>query len=299
MINHNSMDTQDQSHARGAWRDDATEISISEFKILGDFIYRKTGIRYEEKKIYYLNKRVGARMNALGVETVADYIRHLRFIDEGDELQQFINLITVNETYFFREFEQLQSFAEVCLAETIERKVAKNDRKIRIWSAGCSSGEEPYTLAIILREMLDDHKDWNIEIIATDIDEVILQRAKDAVYCERSVKEVPDEYFGKHFLPSPHGAYRLSKPIKDMVRFEHLNLYDKPALRLHRSYDFIFCRNVLIYFDEESRKDVVDHFYAALNQGGFIFLGSSESASRITTSFKIRRAGEMLVYYKE
>ncbi|MDX9971576.1 MAG: protein-glutamate O-methyltransferase CheR [FCB group bacterium] len=275
------------------------EISIDEFKVLGDFIYRKTGIRYEEKKIYYLNKRVGARMDALGMDTVAEYVRHLRLIDDGSELQQFINLITVNETYFFREFAQLQSFAEVCLAETIERKAAQNDRRLRIWSAGCSSGEEPYTLAIILQEMFDDIQNWNIEIVATDIDRVILKRAMDGVYCERSVKEVPDEYLQKYFTFSANGTYRLAQNIKDMVRFEHLNLSDKPALRQHRGYDFIFCRNVLIYFDEDSRKDVVDHFHVALNRGGFIFLGSSESASRITTSFKIRRAGEMLVYFKE
>lgn len=298
MKTNSSVDV-NMANAQAIRRGATVEISIDEFKLLGDFIYRKTGIRYEEKKIYYLNKRVGARMDALGMDTVAEYIRYLRFIDEGAELQQFVNLITVNETYFFREFSQLQAFAEVCLAEVIERKMTRGDRKIRIWSAGCSSGEEPYTLAVIMREMLDDHQDWEIDIVATDIDQVILQRARDAVYCERSIKEVPDEYLEKYFSTSSNGTYRLSKAIKDMVSFEHLNLSNKPALRLQRSFDFIFCRNVLIYFDDESRKDVVDHFYVALNKGGFIFLGSSESASRITTSFKIRRAGEMLVYYKE
>lgn len=288
-----------QGPEQAAGRSYSVKINVDEFKLLGDFIYRKTGIRYEEKKIYYLNKRVGSRMETLGMDSVAEYLRYIRFIDDGSELQQLINLITVNETYFFREYEQLQSFAEVCLPEIVSRKEAKGDRRLRIWSAGCSSGEEPYTLAIILHEMLDDFDKWNIEILATDIDKVILQRAMDGIYTDRSIKDVPDEYLERHFFRSLGGTYRVSSDIKDMVTFEHLNLYDKPSMRSYKGLDFIFCRNVLIYFDEASRKDVVDHFYVALNRGGFIFLGSSESASRVTTAFKIRRAGEMLVYCKE
>lgn len=275
------------------------EISIDEFRLLGEFIYRKVGIRFEENKIYFLNRRVGSRMQSLNMSTVKDYISYIRFLDKGEELQHLVNLITVNETYFFREYEQLRAFAEICIPEIIKHKRMNADYKIRIWSAGCSSGEEPYTLAIILREMIDNIDQWNIEIHATDIDKNILKDAGNAVYSDRSVKEVPEEYFNKYFSALPNNTYKLADKAKNMVTFSHQNLSDKQQLRQFRAFDFIFCRNVLIYFDEKSRKDVVDHFYTALNQGGYVFLGSSESAGRITTAFKIKRAGDMLVYCKE
>jgi chemotaxis protein methyltransferase CheR len=275
-----------------------TDLSLDEFKVIGDFIYRKTGIRFDQRKVYYLNKRVGARMDAVRMRSVSDYVRHLSFTDNGTELQQLVNLITINETYFFREYAQLQSFAEVCLPDVVERKIGQGKRSLRIWCAGCSSGEEAYTLAIIMREMLDDFDRYAIDIVATDIDKVILQSARTAIYSDRSVKEVPPEYLKKYFSREGE-SYRLGKLVKDMVTFEHLNLSDKPALRQYRSFDFIFCRNVLIYFDEQSRKQVTDHFYTALVPGGYIFLGSSESPSRVTPAFKIKRAGDMLVYYKE
>lgn len=277
------------------------DITIYEFEQLADYIYRKTGIRYESKKMYYLAKRIEKRMEILGIDSESEYIRYLRFSDsDGQELQQFVNLITVNETFFFRDFSQLRAFAEHALQDVIEKKNRSMDYKLRIWSAGCSSGEEPYTLAIILKEMVDYVKQWDVEIIASDIDQNILDKAQQGVFSERSIKEVPKEYLEKYFHQSGNGTYRLhSNELKDMIRFEHLNLFDKAALRSHRGYDFIFCRNVLIYFDDASRKEVVDHFYAALNKGGYIFLGSSESAGRITSAFKIKRAGDGLVYQKE
>ncbi len=277
------------------------DITIYEFEQLADFIYRKTGIRYEAKKMYYLSKRIEKRMEALEIQSEGEYIRYLRFADwDGQELQKFINLITVNETYFFRDFSQLSSFAEFALPDVLNRKINENDNKIRIWSAGCSTGEEPYTLAIILSEMIDSIEQWNIEIIASDIDLNVLEKAKNAVFSERSIKEVPKEYLTRYFQSSLDGTYRItSNKLKEMIRFEHLNLFDKIELRKHKYFDIIFCRNVLIYFDDASRKEVVDHFYVALNKGGYIFLGSSESAGRITSAFKIKRAGNSLVYQKE
>jgi len=277
------------------------DITVYEFEQLADFIYRKTGIHYEAKKMYYLSKRIEKRMDSLGIDSSIEYIRFLRYSDaDGQELQHFINLITVNETFFFRDFPQLRSFAEHSLPEVIARKSTGNDNKLRIWSAGCSTGEEPYTLAIILKEMLDFSSLWDIEILASDIDLNVLEKAKRAVFSERSIKEVPHEYLEKYFEPSGSDTYQLiDDELKEMIRFEHLNLFDKTELRKHRGYDFVFCRNVLIYFDDASRKEVVDHFYVALNRGGYIYMGSCESAGRITTAFKIKRAGDALVYLKE
>ena len=174
-----------------------------------------------------------------------------------------------------------------------------NDRRLRIWSAGCSSGEEPYTLAMILKEVMHDASRWDIKIKATDIDQVRLEMARRAVYDERSVKEVPAEYFDRHLARLPAGYFGIKPETAKLVELEHLNLSDRLAMRGMRQFDFVFCRNVLIYFDDASRKAVVDHFYNALRPGGFIFLGHSESIGRISTAFKLLRVGPHLVYRKE
>ncbi len=276
------------------------ELTVDEYERLSDFIYRKAGIRFEARKIYFLSKRVKQRINELGMKDPSEYIRFLRFLDnDGAEIQNLLNLLTINETYFFRDFPQLQCFAEHALADVTEKKAAAGDMTLRIWSAACSSGEEPYTLAIILCEMLDDISEWDIEIIATDIDRNILGKARQAVYSDRSVKNVPAEYRKRYFDSGLTGSHKLRDEIKRFVRLEYLNLADRAGMRKMRGFDFIFCRNVLIYFDDVSRKQVVDHFYIALNHGGYIFLGSSESVGRINTAFKVKKAGGHLVYMKE
>lgn len=275
------------------------EITIDEFDRFADLIYRKTGIRFEQKKIYFVSKRIEKRMEILGIDKPDDYLRYLKFSDKnGREFQELINLLTINETYMFRDFTQLQAFAEYCLPEVVDRKMAKNDYTVRIWSAGCSTGEEPYTLSIILHEMFEDISEWDVKILATDIDEVALKKCNEAIYESRSVKDVPEEYLDKYFLIKGD-KYMVNNDIRSIVQFEHLNLGDPFAIRRYKNFDFIFCRNVLIYFDDQSRKRIVDHFYIALNKGGFIFLSSSESLSRITTAFKLKRLGGHLVYTKE
>lgn len=271
------------------------------YEALIEFIYRKAGIRYDPKRIYFLAKRVEKRMAIMGIEDAADYNRHLRFNDKGGvEFQNLINLLTINETYFFRDFLQLQSFGEHCLNEIKEKKKAANPRKtLRIWSAACSSGEEPYTIAIILLEMLEDIAEWKVEIIANDIDVNILGKAREGIFNERSLRDVPEEYLEKYFENHHEGNYRLVNHVRQMVSFVHLNLADKTALRELRGFDFVFCRNLLIYFDDVSRKELVDHFYIALNPGGYIFLGSSESVTRISSAFKMKSMGKHLVYYRD
>lgn len=269
-----------------------------EFDSFAGLIYRKTGIRFEPKKMYFLEKRIGKRMKALECETISEYIRVLRFRDRnGRELQNLTDILTVNETYFFRDFPQLRAFGEHCLEEVATRKVRAGDYTLRIWSAACSTGEEPYTLAVILKEMLENYRLWNIRIIASDIDRNVLAKAERGAYNARSIRDVPEEYLEKHFIERKNG-YHINAGIKSMVQFEHLNLSDRSAIRLNHGFDFIFCRNLLIYFDDKSRKNLVDHFYVALNSGGFIFLGSSESIGRMNTAFRMKRAGDYLVYYK-
>ena len=275
-----------------------TEMPLEQFVRVRDFIYSKLGLFFEDAKVYFIQKRVERRLEALGLERVEDYMFHLRFCDpEGQEMQALANLITTNETYMFREYEQLEAFSNHCLPEVLEAKQKRKLTQLRLWSAGCSSGEEPYTLAIILREVLDNSRDWDLQIVATDIDEEVLRMAEKALYGDRSVKPVPPEYVERH-LVAERGGHRIHPDTKALVKLQHLNLHDRAAMRSMRNFDFIFCRNVLIYFDDASRKSVVDHFYNALNPGGYIFLGHSESIGRISSAFDLVRAGDFLVYKK-
>lgn len=276
-----------------------TMLSMEEFENLSGFVYRKTGIRFEAKKIYFISKRVQKRLAFLNIDSVSEYIRILRFNDKGGaEFQNLVDLLTVNETYFFRDFPQLQTFAENCLQEITEKKIKAGDNRIRIWSAPCSTGEEPYTLGIIMHAMLDNIDSWDIEILAVDIDRNVLNTARRGIYGARSVRDVPPEYLGTYFESVSENEHRIRSSIKKLVRFEHMNLSEKDAVRSQTGFDFIFCRNMLIYFDEVSQKQLVDQFYLSLAPGGYIFLGSSESVSRISTAFRMKRAGSHLVYYR-
>ena len=275
------------------------ELSAEHFKQLSQQIYLRLGLLFEDKKSYFLQKRVEKRMEALGYQDPQEYVFRLCYADsEGREMQALANLITTNETYMFREYEQLEAFANSCLPEVLSAKQARGEQRLRIWSAGCSSGEEPYTLAIILQEIFPQSQYWDCEIVATDIDENMLAQAAKARYWWRSVREVPAEYLEKYFIKDGE-SYTLRPKVTSLVRFAHLNLHDRMAMRSMRDFDFIFCRNVLIYFDDLSRKTAVDHFYNSLNRGGYIFLGHSESIGRISSAFKLKRMDGHLVYAKE
>jgi chemotaxis protein methyltransferase CheR len=274
------------------------EFSSEQFDKLTARIYSQLGLQFDDKKTYFLQKRVEKRMESLNIDDPQKYLFMLCYADgDGLEMQALANLITTNETYMFREYEQLAAFADHCLPELLSAKENRGDHTLRIWSAGCASGEEAYTLAIILREVFPQSQFWNCEIVATDIDQNVLNMAARAKYGLRSVNEVPPEYLAKHFIAGVD-TYTVRSGTASLVKLVHLNLNDRAAMRAMKNFDFIFCRNVLIYFDDRSRKMVVDHFYNALNPGGFLFLGHSESVGRISSAFKLRRLGSHLVYGK-
>jgi len=238
-------------------------------------------------------------MAALGIDNARDYVFMVSYADpQGAEMQALANLVTTKETYMFREYDQLQAFANYCLPEVLSAKQARGERTLRLWSAGCSSGEEPYTLAMILQEVFPQAQSWDCEILATDIDENMLRKVAEARYGCRSVNEVPDQYREKYLIEDGD-EFVVRRRSAALVHPLHLNLHDRMAMRAMRGFDFVFCRNVLIYFDDLSRKAVVDHFYNALNPGGYIFLGHSESVGRVTTAFKLKRFENHLVYMKE
>jgi len=275
------------------------ELSVDQFQTLSQVIYQKLGLHFDEKKIYFLKTRVAKRMAALRMDDPREYLFMLTYADpQGREMQALANLVTTNETYMFREYDQLQAFANHCLPEVLSAKQARGERTLRIWSAGCSSGEEAYTLAMILQEVFPQAQNWDCEIAATDIDQNMLRKVAAARYGQRSVNEVPDEYREKYLVEEGE-EYVVRRRTAALVQPRHLNLHDRMAMRAMRGFDFIFCRNVLIYFDDLSRKAVVDHFYNALNRGGYVFLGHSESIGRVTTAFKLKRFETHLVYVKE
>lgn len=256
-------------------------------------IYNKTGLHYEYNKKYFVHKRIDKRAELLGMESLNEYYIMLKFAEDSTEFYQLINDLTVNETYFFRDFPQLRNFAEDVLPVFMKRN--ENRKKIKLWCAACSTGEEAYTLAIILLEMLDEPEQWEIQIIASDINTEVLQSAKAGSYDNRSVKDVPLEYLERYFTKR-HDRYLINLDVKKYVSFKRINLNDDNAMATINGCDFIFCRNCLIYFDDESRRNALANFYESLNPGGFMFLGHSESVGRISLAYKVKKIGDTITY---
>jgi len=256
-------------------------------------IYKKTGLHYEYNKKYFVQKRIEKRAELLKMEALNDYFMMLKFSDNSSEFYRLINDLTVNETYFFRDFPQLRNFAEDVLP--LFEKENENRKKIKIWSAACSTGEEPYTLFIILQEMLEKPEEWEIQILASDINTEVLQSARNGLYESRAVKDVPPEYLEKYFTKRLN-KYIINPNVRKAVSFKKINLMDQNQMSNISGCDFIFCRNCLIYFDDVSRRSVVSSFYESLNPGGFLFLGHSESVGRISSNYKAQRIGDTIVY---
>lgn len=271
-------------------------ISDEEFRKFREFFYRKTGILFEDNKRYFVDKRLTERIVATGSESFRDYFTMLRFQVSGEELQALINVMTVNETYFFREQYQFQCLVNSMLEEIVAQR---RDRSapIRIWSVPSSSGEEPYGIAIYLLEHWPRINDWDVEIISSDIDTEILARARQGRYSARAVQHLPAHLLRKYFHRIGD-RYQIDDSLREVVEFTRVNVTDAGDMRLHRHFDVIFCRNLLIYFDDLARKRTAESFYDALNPGGFICLGHSESMSRISALFRVRKLPETIVYQK-
>ena len=271
-------------------------ISDEDFQKFREFFYRKTGMLFEDGKRYFVDKRLLERMAATNNETFRGYFTLLRFQASGGELQTLINLMTVNETYFFREEYQFRCLVDSMLAEIVAQR-SSSTKPIRIWSVPSSSGEEPYGIAIYLLEHWPLLRQWDVEIISSDIDTQILKQAKQGLYAERAVQHLPEPLLKKYFQRV--GAhYQVRKTLREVVEFTQVNVSDSADMRNHRHFDVIFCRNLLIYFDDLSRKKTAESFFDALNPGGFICLGHSEAMSRISPLFQIRRFPEAIVYQK-
>ncbi len=239
------------------------------------------------------------RMDKLRIKSPYEYYNYLMGSpDSQEEKNGLIDQTTVGETYFYRNSPQINALTEKILPGLIQRKRLDNDLTIRIWSAGCSEGDEPYTIAIIINELLPDYENWDVSILATDINRISISRARKGIYSKKSIKKVPEEYLEKYFKQS-RGSYHLSKKIKNMVTFERHNLAEYENIFPQMlDLDILFCRNVTIYFELSYIKKLIDLFHKLLKNDGIMFLGHSETLYNISDKFKAVEYKNAFVYEK-
>lgn len=251
-------------------------ISEKEFKLFRDIIYHHTGIQITEKKTNLVVARLSKRLRALNLQSFSEYYDYLNTsLDASSELNNLINRITTNKTDFFREKHHFDFLSKEVFPACIESAKRGGERRIRIWSAGCSSGEEPYSLAMTIADSFRDERGWDLKILATDLDTDVLMKAYKGVYSSQQITPVPIEYLSRYFFRTSDG-YEISHQIKSMVTFRKLNLMDN-SFPMKKPFDMIFCRNVMIYFDDDTKHELARKYHSHLKSNGYMFVGHSES----------------------
>lgn len=272
-------------------------MSDDEFHLFRDTIYSHCGIYFDDESKYLLEKRLARRLATLNIATFREYYQYLKYNRKKDqEMMDIMDILTTNETYFFREAFQLRAFTDEIIPELIHKKTKEHSRSIRIWSAGCSTGEEPYTIAMLLNDLPGLHG-WKLEIVGTDISQRVLQHARRGVYGKSSFRSTDQSYVERYFHEQEDG-FRITEKIRELVTISHLNLFDSHRMMMLGRMDLIFCRNVIIYFDLSAKKRVVESFHNSLSDGGFLLLGHSESLMNITTQFTLRHFKNDMIYQK-
>jgi len=273
------------------------ELTDEEFRLLASFIYDHAGLYFDDTSRFLLESRLQNRLKEHHFDSFLKYYHYLLYHqDRVEELKVMIDIVTTNETYFYRERNQLDAFAEEILPELAERNAKK--KRLRIWSAGCSTGEEPYTLGILCSESGLFDNTWELDIIGTDISQRVLTTARKAVFSQSSFRATEENKLNRYFSRNEDGKYALDDTIRNMVHFGHLNLMDEKMMGLIRECDVIMCRNVIIYFDKNAKAKAVNSFFRKLVPGGYLLLGHSESLMNITTVFKLKHLTRVMVYQK-
>ncbi|HTO93255.1 MAG TPA: protein-glutamate O-methyltransferase CheR [Bacteroidota bacterium] len=269
------------------------------FREIREFIYRLTGIYFQDSKKYLLEGRLGKRLQILGMTDFAQYLQLLRYgTGRAEEMKSFYDAITINETFFFRSEPQCEAFEKTLVPEIVASR-KNGSRKVRVWSAASSSGEEAYTLSMIYTDRLKPRfPGLEFEVVGTDISPTVLETARRGVYREYSVRNMPKPYMDK-YIESADGRYAVREDVRRLARFEHLNLFDQRQMRQMMGFDIIFCCNVLIYFDMPSKIQVVSNLYDSLNKGGYLFIGYAESLHGISSAFKLVNFPKTVAYKKE
>jgi len=273
--------------------DNTPQITEEEFRRLADFLYRRTGMVFTETKRYYVDRRISERIIATASQSFAGYFAYLRS-ETRNEVEHLINAFTVNETYFYREDHQLACMSSDLLKERVAAK--RPGDTIRIWSVPCSTGEEPYSIAIWLLENWKDVDDYDIEIVGSDIDTRVIEAAIEGIFGKRALMRLSPELIRRYFHSLDNERWQILDDLRQSVRFSRVNLIETKETRPQGRFDVIFCRNVLIYFDDESRRIAAENLYDNLLPGGFICLGHTESMSRISPLFEVCRYSGAIVY---
>ncbi|NWF52359.1 MAG: protein-glutamate O-methyltransferase CheR [Nitrospirae bacterium] len=264
----------------------------STFRELRDFIYEKSGIFISDSKKYFIESRLTKKVQERNLKGFEDYINLVKYrSSNGDEVTKLIDAVVTKETYFFREPHHYDALCDFVIPEITKQR---GSGRIRIWSAACSTGEEPYTISIIFMAKRPDIK---LELYATDISQSALNSAEKAVYNSYSTRNVPEPYLKKYFKQEEDN-YVLDQSVKKSVRFMNINLTDEKKMKTMREIDVIFCRNVLIYFDDNAKKKAVSLLYDSLKPGGFLIIGSSESLHSVTRAFRPLTTKNTVLYRK-
>jgi chemotaxis protein methyltransferase CheR len=263
----------------------------STFRELRDFIYEKSGIFISDSKKYFIENRLIRRIQERNLKGFEDYLNFVKYSTNGDEVTKLLDAVTTNETCFFREPHHFDVLCDYIVPEVTKQK---GSGKVKIWSAACSTGEEPYTITMVFMEKRPDIK---LELYASDISQSALNSAEKAVYNAYSTRNVPEPYLKKYFRQEREN-YILDPCVKKSVRFMNINLTDEKKMRTMRDIDVIFCRNVLIYFDDRAKQKSVSLLYDSLKPGGFLIIGSSESLHTVTRAFRPFVINNTVIYKK-
>lgn len=270
------------------------------YRQIRDLVYKVSGIYKAEEKLYLLADGCGRRMKHLGARSPREYWDHLTAHPSRDgELRQLLNEITIGETCLFRSQPQLDALRKVILPELVAEKTKQITRRMRIWSAGCSTGEESYTLAMNMLEEGDRLlKGWTIEIVATDLNDRSVETAKAGIYGDYALRNTSDYYKRKYFSTVDEKRLQVRPEVKKLITFSRLNLQDDSKMLFMKGMDLVFCCNVLIYFDGASKSKVINHFFSNLNFGGYFFLGTSESLMKLNDQFHLVHFPGTIAYWK-
>ncbi len=270
------------------------------YRQIRDLVYKVSGIYKAEEKLYLLADGCGRRMKQLGARSPREYWDHLTSHPSRDgELRQLLNEITIGETCLFRSQPQLDALRKVILPEIAAEKTKQITKRLRIWSAGCSTGEESYTLAMNLLEEKDLLlQGWKIEILATDLNDRSVETAKAGIYGEYALRNTSDYYKRNYFSTVDEKRLQVRPEVKQLITFSRLNLQDDSKMLFMKGLDVVFCCNVLIYFDGISKSKVISHFFSNLNFGGYFFLGTSESLMKLNDQFHLVHFPGTIAYWK-
>ena len=273
-----------------------TFCDADDFDALRRLICRQVGIWLGDTKQTFLQVRLEDRLRACNISSAREYYHFLRFDPRGEEeMQRLIDAITVNETWFFRETKPLEGWRDEALPALLRSGANNGYGRVRAWVAGCSTGEEAYTLAMLLLAGAGAER---VDILATDINSRALETARGAVYDPHSVRHTAPLWLSRYFEPLPDGRLAVREPVRTLVRFGRANLIDPTLARRVAAADLILCRNVLMYFDAEHRRAALANLYAALRSGGLLILGHSEVLAQKMTPFELARVAGMIMYRK-